>query len=126
MDIFDDKYDVAAAEEAGSKMHVKGPTGDLEYNGDDPVTITVRGFESETITKYNHTVDKKKFKGMKISDEERGAEMLSLAVLGWDGFGGKDAIECTEENKIKMFKKRPFIAQQILAFGLERSNFLPE
>jgi hypothetical protein len=54
--------------------------------------------------------------------------ILAVNLTGdWEGLadGGK-MLDCTEDNKKRVFKKHRWLADQIVTFARNRSNFLPD
>jgi len=128
MDLTKSEFDVATAVDAGAELHLLHPfTGDALFDDDKPVTITVRGLESESVRRVARMQAKKASKGIKSSDEVNGVEMLIAATCGWSGLHkGKDELEFNPENARWIYAEYDWIGQQVLAFAAERSNFFTE
>lgn len=136
MDLSRKEFDVAGAVEEGATLHLVGPfDGQPLYDTktvkgkevnilEKPVTITVRGMESETVRKVAKKHSRMAAKGVKLDDEAAGLDTFVAAVIGWENIGDKSGnLECSPENIRKMFMEFDWIGQQVLAFSMDRTNF---
>ena len=136
MDLSRKEFDVAGAVEEGATLHLVGPfDGKPLYDtktvkGEEiniiekPVTITVRGMESETVRKVAKKHNRMASKGVKLDEETVGLETFQAIVIGWENVGdGNGNLECTPDNIRKLFAEYDWIGQQVLAFSMDRTNF---
>lgn len=57
--------------------------------------------------------------------EENGIRLVAALVKNWNNMElGKEQVECTPENVLSIFKKYPWIFEQIEEKTMETSNFL--
>ena len=136
MDLSRKEFDVAGAVEEGATLHLVGPfdgkpiydqktvkgksVDDLEK----PVTITMRGMESETVRKVGKKHKRMAAKGVVLDEEASGLDTFEAAVIGWENIGDKSGnLECSPENVRKVFMDYDWIGQQALAFTMDRTNF---
>lgn len=136
MDLSRKEFDVAGAVEEGATLHLVGPfDGKLLYEQktvkgakvdivDKPVTITLRGMESETVRNIAKKHSRKAAKGVTLDQEAVGIETFQAVVIGWENIGdGSGPLECNPANVHKVFLEHDWIGQQVLAFAMDRTNF---
>lgn len=126
------KLDTRKACEAGAVM-------ELFYEGspvlqDDektPVTITLRGKDSDTVQRAvrrradNRAEARKPAKVTLDTLEAEGVEGLADCTIGWDGMVvDGETITCTRETVIEVYTRFPWLREQVEAFVNARTNFL--
>jgi len=126
--IYDQKTDDAGKPLYGTKTDSKGKTvQDLEKPIPDlekPVTISMRGMESETVRKVAKKHERMAAKGVKLDPETVGIETFQKIVMDWQNIGDATGnLECSPENIHKVFVEHDWIGKQVLAFSMDRSNF---
>ena len=128
VDLTSKEFDVAGAVEEGATLHLTHPvTGELLYDGDQPVTITLRGLESASVRAVAASQAKKEARGVKISDEAKGVQMMVAATLGWSGLDRDgEPLEFTPDNVKWLFAENDWIGQQAIEFMKDRANFFTE
>ncbi len=136
------QFDTVGNSEAGAKMHIKTPKGDLLYLDDEktkPVVIEMLGVssvahQSHTIKKLreNQAKQKQKDADNEIKDTffadtiEAQVERLCSVVVGWENMPTVDGKELkfSKEN-VKMFMTRyQEIRNQALSFLDNTLNFI--
>lgn len=101
---------------------------------DNPVTVTIWGPDSHVQKVFNRKLISKRFeRSVKDSIDEKDIEEGEKAridrcvaiVDDWQNIGldGKE-LDCTEENKRKIFNLAPWMVEQIQEFALDRVNFM--
>lgn len=119
-------YDTTKTSADGVWMELENPK-DSEPLG---VHFKLLGSDSE---EYNKQVrknnDKRIKKGMKNLKSEtleaEGLELLVACTVDWqDVMDEGEELECTKENVRKVYKKYPWIKDQVDEFVGDRSNFL--
>ena len=125
MDLTQKKFDVAGAVEKGAILHLVDPFSAVRlYDGKDPITITVRGIESQTARAVAKKHRQNEARGIKLSEDDKGLDNLNALIIDWAHIGNANGdLECTPENVRAVLAEYDWIAQQVLAFAMERSNF---
>jgi len=125
MDLTKPEFDVASAVERGAVLHLKHPfTDELMMDGQNPVTITLRGAESATVRNVIKIQNQKKTRGVKLTEDEVGLEIIIAAIIDWSHIGDKKGdMEPTRDNIKEILLRLDWIGQQILPFVMERRNF---
>ena len=121
-------FDPSVQADEGADMEIIHPvTGEIFMDGDKPVTICVRGFESKTIKDLARKHARKAQNGRKVDIEKNGFELLVAATIGWSGVSWEDEpLECTPKNVEMLYRERDFIGQQVLSFMSDAANFFTE
>lgn len=116
----------------GVAMEVKHPTtGDVLKDGEEPVTITLVGADSQQYRDVQRS-----FQNARLRDarkpvtaeqlETQATATLAACTLGWSGIeldGQK--LDCTVPNAKRLYARLPWLREQVDAFISERANFLP-
>lgn len=118
-------FDPSAIADEGAVMEVRHPfTDEVFMNGDKPVTITVRGSQSDTVRSIYKKHQNAAQNGRKVNVEKAGMEILVAATIGWSGVAWEgEPLPFNEKNAAKLYGERDFIAQQVLAFMNDADNF---
>ena len=118
----------------GAVMEVENPaTGEkLRAAGGELVTITLLGLDSDKLKKRQNELTndilKKGFRPKRVTAEKNEDERLStlaLATVDWQNVeAGGEKLQCTPDNARSLYKKLPWLAEQVDAFIGDRANFL--
>ncbi len=119
---------LAEAQEAGIPVPILGPDGN-----ETGLTITVAGPDSERQKKarlrnINKQIARRNAKPLTAEEiTDRETELLAESIVSWTPvkMGGKE-IECSVANAVMLFKKFPFIMDQVNAAAGNRAGFLPK
>lgn len=139
MDFDLDSIDTLSASEKGVEMPVKDLAGtQMTDKGGKPVSITLKGPDSETYRKLTRAQVRKRIdraaKGDKTEDDALAAEaeadaidIMAACTVGWAGINDKAGkpIPCTAENARQLYQRYPIIREQVDLFVSNRLNFLP-
>jgi hypothetical protein len=122
---------VAEQEEEGTVVHVKDASGELAYNGDKPVTITVMGTYSTTYRKAVSSNRDKWLKRRQTLDgdslDKQAIETTAACVKSWDGFtSGTDPYPATKANVIALLENAPWIREQVETAMGDHQLFTPK
>lgn len=118
--------DTAARAEEGAPLAITHPTTGEAIG----ITITVVGTDSDTYQKARRKLADKRIQQRKaklsIEDiENENIEMLARCTKGWDGVVvDGEAKPCTFSNAVELYKRFPWVREQVDAFMGERANFL--
>jgi len=127
--------DTSTIANAGAVLHLNGPTGQplFEDDGETPVTITLLGEDSDVVTKVNNEAANRFLRGMGNAQQQVTAETskanelkkFAAATVDWSGIvvEGK-AIDFTPAAAVSLYRRFPWIADQIRVFIADRANFL--
>lgn len=123
------KLSLRTAASAGAVLHLKDPvTGEPLFDGDKPVTITVRGVESQELREKARDIERRKLGGEKLDDAQIGAEKLASITADWSGIAlhGPDPLACTFENAVRLYldADAEWIVEQVGPFSRDRRNFV--
>lgn len=116
--------------ETPSTLHLVHPIhGDELFHGDEPVTITIYGTESELAksTMKKRAQREMNSRAKRNIDEaiEFNTSFLAKLITDWTGVYDNDApIEFSRENAIMILKKYAWIREQVDQFVSERANFI--
>lgn len=124
----------AAKADEGITVAIRHP----ETNAKLPLTVTIRGADSEAYQRVAdaslNAVFKDMGKGKKtartaadVRDERISA--IAGCVVGWEGFAENgETLECTEDNKVRIFGHRGYawLLDQVDEAIRDRANFLPQ
>lgn len=99
--------------------------------GDEPLTITLYGSDSDTFRKAVRAYGNKKLnqKGNKKQSveelEQTSSRLLANVTQCWSNIvESGELLECTEKNAMHLYTEYPWIREQVDEFVNERSNFL--
>lgn len=133
MNLFD--LDTAEMANAGAVLELRGPTGEplFQDDGVTPVTITLLGEDSDVVTRANNVATNQYLRGgpgaQTITAEVSRANEINKfarATVDWSGIDGpnKKPLECTPENAKALYRRLPWVRDQIRAFISDRGNFM--
>ncbi len=117
------------AADGGAVLHLKDPaTGEELFDGGKPVTITVKGADSEAVQEARRDVERRRVSGEEISEAEAGAEFLAAVTMDWQGIGlgSTKSLKCSKENAKRLFlhPDAEWICGQVGPFSRDRRNFV--
>jgi hypothetical protein len=133
MDLSD--FDTKAVADAGAVLHLHGPTGQplFQDDGETPVTITLLGDDSSVVTAANAAASNLFLRSMGAGGQQLTVEVtkanelkkFGAATVGWSGIvvEGKE-IDFTTASAVSLYRRFPWIADQIRVFISDRANFL--
>lgn len=118
----------------GAIMDVENPvTGEKLKTADGaPVTITLLGLDSDRLKKrqneLTNDVLKKGFRPKRVTAEKGEDDRLTtlaLATVGWENIDlGGEKLDFSQDNARKLYRRLPWLAEQVDAFVGDRANFL--
>lgn len=122
--------DLDAAASEGADCVLRHPVTGDELDA----TIRVVGMDSETYRKARRKMvdamvkDQRGRRPKSVTDEEaeqRRAEAVAAITVSWSGlqWEGKP-LDCTFENAVMVYTKRPWVLEQVEGFAEDRANFL--
>lgn len=123
------KLDTVKAANQGATLEITHPgTGDVL----DGMTITLLGSDSDIYrkevrkrTEQNLNNRKKQSKVDLEEAEIRGCELLAKLTKSWTGIEeGKQEVECTFDNAVRIYREYRWIREQCEAFIADRANFI--
>ena len=120
------QFDVVSPANEGVWMNLEHPVTGEPLD----VKIKLAGVDSDYYKKELRKQQNKKFKKgfRKLSAEELEADTIELLVactLDWEGVELEgQALECNPENVRKIYKRFPWIREQVDNFINDRANFL--
>lgn len=124
-----EQFNTEAAANAGAVLEVELPNGNLAYNGEELVTITLLGAESDAARKSllkQQRANSKKRRGSKVITERdleeakrQSCEFLADLTTGWTGIDK----EFNRENVIDVYMKYKGIRDQVNNFVADSENF---
>ena len=120
------QFDVVSPANEGVWMNLEHPVTGEPLD----VRIKLAGIDSDYYKKELRKQQNKKFKKgfRKLSAEELEADTIELLVactLDWEGVELEgQALECNPENVRKIYKRFPWIREQVDNFINDRANFL--
>jgi hypothetical protein len=135
--------DTSAGANAGAVLHLNGPSGQPLYEDvpedaapgfePEPVTITLLGEDSEVVTKVNNEAANRFLRGMGNAQQQVTAESskaneikkFAAATVDWSNIevDGK-TIPFSSASAASLYRRFPWIADQIRVFISDRANFL--
>lgn len=125
--------DIRDAVNEGSVLELRDPQGSpiFEDDGKTPVTITLLGDDADAVTKINN-IHANQYMRSGTGGQTVTAEMtltnlinkLAAATVSWSGIGldGED-LSCTTENAKLLYRRLPWVRDQVRAFVHDRANF---
>ena len=121
--------DVEAWADEGAEMCVKHPvTGSLleDANGEN-VSIWLKGLDSPEAKSIAKAASNALQNGDNAKLEKQGLDLLAKITMKWSNVSweGK-ALECNPKNVRFFYKKRDWVAAQVLEFAKNRHNFFTE
>lgn len=122
------KLSLRTAADKGAVLHLKDPaSGEPLFDGEKPVTITVRGADSSSVKEKARDIERRKLSGEDISAAQAGAETLAAMTISWENIAlhSSDPLECTFENCVKLYldPDAEWIVAQIGPFSRNPMNF---
>jgi hypothetical protein len=136
----DSNTDIAQREDAGTVVHLRDATGELQFIGEGdakrPVTITVAGTYSSVYRKADAEQNTKLYSRRrtnlqpeelsKIAARQR-LELVAACVLGWHGIvSGATEVPCTKDNVIMLLDRFPWVLQALEAAMQDHAAFFPQ
>lgn len=119
--------DIVAAAGAGAEIAILHPVTGKELG----ITITVIGADSERYRKNLRSLasgrlNRKNRKPMDVEEaEEEGLDLLAKATLGWKGVVVDGAeIPFSKDEAKKLYRRFPWVKEQVDAAIVDRGNFL--
>lgn len=128
MDVF--AIDPTAAANEGAVLELRDPTGAPMLNGDEPVTITLLGTDSDVYTKASFALTNRALRNrgkQNVTAESLLADdinVLAKVTLGWSGIDKDGAPFPFTEDNAKVLYRVAFIREQVQAFIVDRANFV--
>mgnify|MGYP000719443125 CR=1 FL=1 len=138
------RFDTKDAAETGRKLHMRHPfKGHLLYVGEgaaeetgrlsnkskphEPVTITVRGFHSESVAAHLRSLSADRLKNgdEDIDADENADNLIDLLVTGWENITGDDGEPrpCDRKNKVLVVRSNSDFELQVVNFARDQANF---
>lgn len=125
--------DTAELANQGALLELRDPAGNPAVNDDgSPVTITLLGEDSDVVTQISNRNANQFLRGASAGGQAVTAEMsrtneinkFAKATVAWHGVGldGED-LKCTEENAKALYRRFPWIRDQVRTFIGDRANF---
>ncbi len=125
------QLDTSVAAETGAVMHLNGPDGAPLFTDDGkPLTITLLGSDGKTLTTLTNRQANAFLRNrsqvitaeMAMTNE---IERLATATTAWSNIvlEGK-ALECNLDNARALYRRLPWVRDQVRAFIDDRANFL--
>jgi hypothetical protein len=118
----------------GAVLHVRDPlTGSLieDDDGQNAMTITLISADSREYVRMQHRISNSTIRGTKPRKvtleeiEDSALQMLAFATKSWTGMVLDGApLECNQINARMVYKRFPWIKEQVDEFVVDRSNFL--
>ncbi len=120
---------------AGAVLHLNGPTGQplFEDDGVTPVTITLLGEDSDVVVKANAEAANRFLRSAMGSSQQITAEAsranelkkFAAATVAWSGIViDGEAPACNAASATALYRRFPWIADQVRVFISDRANFL--
>jgi hypothetical protein len=129
------KFDTVATSDEGTEMILRHPVTSAPLYQDDltekAVTITLAGADSSRFRAAERANRNKRLKGLRMRTpsaeeiDEDGLELLSRCTLAWDGVElDGQVLACTQANARMLYKRLPWVREQVDNFMGDRANFL--
>jgi hypothetical protein len=123
---------VAEREDEGTPVHIRNEAGELQYENDKPVTITVAGSYSKTYRKATEAQRDKSLKqrrsvptGEQLS--RQALEILASCIVSWEGFTSQGKpFGYSKENAIALLDSAPWIREQCEEALYDHASFFPK
>lgn len=118
------QFNTKAGAEEGRFLHLRHVgTGELVWEGKEPVGVTVRGVESKTV---QEAVAANNRAAMRDSGDEKDAALLKAVILSFHHIERDGKPLTTSAEDLRWFcDQSSAINQQILQFASRPGNFLP-
>ena len=127
--------DTSALANEGAALHLNGPTGQPLYEDDGvtPVTITLLGEDSDVVTKANNEAANRFLRSTMDASQQITAETskaneikkFAAATVAWSGIVvDGEVLTCNAANAAALYRRFPWIADQVRVFISDRANFL--
>src|SRR5512135_3668091 len=129
--LFDLKnLDTSEAAETGAVLEVLHPTENTPLG----IRITLAGADSDIYRKFMYKATNKRVQRLKPGQgvpftaeeqEENGLDLLATCTLAWEGVvvDGEE-IPCNKENAKELYRRFPWLKEQVDQFVGDRANFL--
>lgn len=123
------KFSLRKAADGAAVLHLEDPaTGEKLYDGETPVTITVRGMDCTALREKRKDIERRQAEGEEISPEQSGAELLAAVTVGWSGIGlhSDEELPFSFENAVALYldPDAEWICGQVGPFSRSRRNFV--
>ena len=128
----DAQLELAKQEDEGTDVHIHGVDEEpLYYQGENgerqPVIIRVAGAHSQRYRRAEERIRKRKLKPNKFTGElihTDNVEKVAECTLSWKGIhAGGEPVEMTIPNARQIYKRAPWVLDQILEAMNEPTNF---
>lgn len=125
-------FDTADLANTGAVMELRAPDGTPALQDDgSPITLTLLGEDSDLLTKLRNQQTNAYLRGgpsAKITAEMAQTQEIARfakATVDWSGVkvDGK-ALDCTEDNVREVYRKFPWVRDQVRAFIGDRARFM--
>jgi hypothetical protein len=127
-------FDTAAAANDGAVLELRSPNDGsviLQDDGETPVSITLLGEDSDRVTKHNNVIANRALRsgpgGPAMSAEvarENEIAKFAKATVSWSGVEvDKQTLDCTEDNAKALYRRFPWIRDQVRVFMADRAHF---
>jgi len=121
--------DTAAVAEQGAELALLHP-GTGKALG---ITIRLAGVDSDIYRKASRKITEKRLNRGRVGKldleavEDEGLTVMAACTLGWSGVvvDGQE-LPCTRDNAQAVYRRFPWIREQVDAFMGDRANFLPK
>lgn len=92
--------------------------GEPLVNGEEKVTITIKGPDSKVFRDAENAINAKRLKavaaGGDFDDERAKCELLAAVTMAWTGMhDGKTAAPCTPDNAVQLYMAFPAVRDQV-------------
>lgn len=127
--------DTATLANEGAVLHLIGPTGQplFQDDGETPVTLTLLGEDSDVVIKANNEAANRFLRSLGGGAQTVTAEVskaneikkFAAATVAWAGIEvDKKVLDCNAANAAAVYRRFPWIADQVRHFIADRANFL--
>lgn len=141
------QFDTKDVAEAGRPLHMRHPfKKHLLYVGEgaaetgklfdrkrphEKVTITVRGWHSETISSHFRALASEKLRNETEDDDplesadEKTDDLIDMLVIGWENVtdDAGEPLPCDRKNKIAVVRSNSDFERQVVNFAQDQANF---
>ena len=127
MDVF--ALNPAEAANAGAVLELRDPNGAPMLNGDEPVTITLLGADSDTYVRASQALTDRALRNrgkQNVTAASLLADQINLlakVTVGWSGLEKDGETYPFNEDNARALYRLPYIREQAEAFIADRGNF---
>lgn len=126
------QLNTVAGADAGADLVLRNPATDepLATEEGASISITLAGYDSKAARKMRHAMANRRMQrtGGKMTAESLeadGIELLCALTLGWQNIVvDGEPLEFSADNAAKLYKRFPWIREQVDAFVGDRANFM--